>query len=132
MSGYQGRTGPNVSQFLADLNTVPNDFSHDVFDVDPNLHTFTEAEFIDWDADQPDLNLNTTIDFDSIGTEQPSHNHTRRNSATSAPAQPKMDGFTLDGKFSQLVAVLLCFRVSFALHVSAVSMFRALVPLITQ
>lgn len=100
MSGYQGRTGPNVSQFLADLNTVPAEYTYEPFNNDTDLGNITSAEFIDWDADQPDFELNSTIDFDSIGAEQPSQTQTRRSSVNRAPAQAKMDDFTINGDFS--------------------------------
>ena len=49
-----GRKVPNVSQFLANLNTIPS--AHDVatqeenFDIDEQLAQFTNVEFLDFDT----------------------------------------------------------------------------------
>lgn len=49
-----GRKAPNVSQYLANLNTIPS--AHDVatqdenFDIDEQLAQFTNVEFLDFDT----------------------------------------------------------------------------------
>ena len=55
MSGHNsGRKVPNVSQYLANLNTIPS--AHDVatqdesFDIDEQLAQFTNVEFLDFDT----------------------------------------------------------------------------------
>ena len=55
MSGHNnGRKIPNVSQYLANLNTIPS--AHDVatqdegFDIDEQLAQFTNVEFLDFDT----------------------------------------------------------------------------------
>ncbi|MBE7180756.1 MAG: hypothetical protein INR71_06035, partial [Terriglobus roseus] len=56
MSGYSGgRKAPNVSQYLANLNTVtsPTDLSsmdHDGFGLDDDMNLFTNTEFFDFDS----------------------------------------------------------------------------------
>ncbi|MCJ1390099.1 hypothetical protein MMC18_002957 [Xylographa bjoerkii] len=54
MSGYSARKAPNVSQYIANLNTIPS--AHDIttgqqdgFPLDDDLAIFTNAEFFDFD-----------------------------------------------------------------------------------
>ncbi|MCJ1377705.1 hypothetical protein MMC17_000801 [Xylographa soralifera] len=53
MSGYSARKAPNVSQYIANLNTIPS--AHDVatgqdnYPLDDDLAIFTNAEFFDFD-----------------------------------------------------------------------------------
>lgn len=68
MATYQPRKGSNVSQYIANLNTMPS--AHDVatqqeeqnFNIDEELAQFTNTDFFDYDPadflDQsiPDLN----------------------------------------------------------------------------
>jgi hypothetical protein len=53
MAGYQGRKGPNVSHYLANLNAIPSS-AHDVvdddFNIDKELAQFTNTEFLDFDT----------------------------------------------------------------------------------
>ncbi|KAF2117853.1 regulatory protein cys-3 [Lophiotrema nucula] len=103
MTGYNGRRGPNVSQYVANLNTVPpqNETLPDPLEFDPNeFSAFTEGEFIDWNGGSSTFNPNDTpLDLDNVDVEQPSVSHTRSNSVSIGAAQPKMDNFTLDGDF---------------------------------
>jgi hypothetical protein len=59
MSSYSGRRAPNVSQYLANLNTVPS--SHDVpADLsigDADLDFLTNAEFFDFDSFNPHVDV---------------------------------------------------------------------------
>lgn len=52
MAGWQGRKGPNVSHYLANLNALPS--AHDVvddnFNIDKELAQFTNTEFLDFDT----------------------------------------------------------------------------------
>lgn len=54
MSTYGGRHGPNVSQYLSDLNTIsPKDPAvDDPFKLDDDLALFTNTQFFDFDAGQ--------------------------------------------------------------------------------
>ena len=54
MSGYSGRKAPNVSQYIANLNTIPS--AHEIatgqqdgYPLDDDLAIFTNAEFLDFD-----------------------------------------------------------------------------------
>ena len=57
MEGYKSRKAPNVSHFLANLNTLPS--AHEVatqhqqqddFNIEEELAQFTNTEFLDFDA----------------------------------------------------------------------------------
>ena len=57
MEGYKSRKAPNVSAFLANLNTLPS--AHEVatqhqqqddFNIEDELAQFTNTEFLDFDA----------------------------------------------------------------------------------
>ena len=55
MSGYSGRKGPNVSQYLANLNAVPSAQEiaarqDDNFSFEDDLAIFTNTEFFDYDS----------------------------------------------------------------------------------
>ncbi|RDA93822.1 hypothetical protein CP533_6344 [Ophiocordyceps camponoti-saundersi (nom. inval.)] len=55
MSTYNGRHGPNVSQYLRDLNTIdPRDTSaaDDSFNMEDDLTLFTNTQFFDFDSGQ--------------------------------------------------------------------------------
>ncbi|KAF2199694.1 hypothetical protein GQ43DRAFT_106434 [Delitschia confertaspora ATCC 74209] len=67
MTGYHGRRGPNVSQYVANLNTIPSavDFVPDPLpgEIDNELAIFTNADFIDWDAGA-NFDVNQPLEFD--------------------------------------------------------------------
>lgn len=49
---YNGRTGPNVSEYIANLNAIPSatDLSNDEeFNLDADLAMFTNTQFFDYD-----------------------------------------------------------------------------------
>ena len=58
MSQYNGRRAPNVSQYIANLNTIPSaadvagqqDFANF---VDDDLAMFTNTQFFDFDMNEP-------------------------------------------------------------------------------
>ncbi|MCJ1226505.1 hypothetical protein MMC12_003157 [Toensbergia leucococca] len=57
MSGFGGRTAPNVSQYIANLNAIPS--AHDIatqqedgLHLEDDLAIFTNAEFFDFDLGQ--------------------------------------------------------------------------------
>ncbi|KJZ80316.1 hypothetical protein HIM_00166 [Hirsutella minnesotensis 3608] len=56
MSTYNGRHGPNVSQYLRDLNTInPQDTTtttEDAFNIEDDLALFTNTQFFDFDSGQ--------------------------------------------------------------------------------
>lgn len=51
MAAYNGRRGLNFSQYLENLNAVPNpmDIQEEPFDLDAELALFTNTEFFDFD-----------------------------------------------------------------------------------
>lgn len=61
MSGYNGRRGPNVSQYVANLNTIPSaqdtaSRNQDPLEIENDLALFTNTEFFDFDLGEvPDL-----------------------------------------------------------------------------
>lgn len=71
---YNGRRGPNVSEYIANLNAIPTpqdlqNSNQDPFNVDDELAMFTNAQFFDFD-----LNQNTGTDlqapnFDGVGAQ---------------------------------------------------------------
>lgn len=53
MSTYNGRHGPNVSQYLRELDTInPQDNTEDNFNIDADLALFTNTQFFDFDSGQ--------------------------------------------------------------------------------
>ncbi len=65
MSGYHGRTGPNFSQYINNLNTVPQPYDQDFppaddLNLDQELALFTNTDFTDFDnlGRLPDNGLN--------------------------------------------------------------------------
>ena len=55
MDGYKSRKAPNVSHFLANLNTLPSQHEvanqqQDDFNIEEELAQFTNTEFLDFDA----------------------------------------------------------------------------------
>ena len=68
MAGYSGRKGPNVSQYLSNLNAIPSDHElptqqPDGFDFSNDLAAFTNAEFFDFD--QGENAFNPSIDYNN-------------------------------------------------------------------
>ncbi|KAL8808044.1 MAG: hypothetical protein Q9182_000322 [Xanthomendoza sp. 2 TL-2023] len=96
MAGYTGRKGPNVSQYLSNLNAIPSE--HDLatrspegFDFINELSTFTNTEFLDYD--QGSKVYHPTIDYDHLDG---------LNSADSAVAQDVGKSEELDFSFQSL------------------------------
>ena len=67
MTTYTGRTGPNFSQFINNLNTVQpyeHEIAHgDELNLDQELAMFTNADFTDFDNLGP-MPHNNEINFD--------------------------------------------------------------------
>lgn len=55
MSSYNGRRAPNVSQYLANLNTISptHELPSEINIGDPDLDFLTNAEFFDFDSFHP-------------------------------------------------------------------------------
>ncbi|KAI4107065.1 MAG: hypothetical protein LQ339_002761 [Xanthoria mediterranea] len=81
MAGYSGRKGPNVSQYLSNLNSIPSDqeiSTHppDGFEFANDLAAFTNAEFFDFD--QGDNAFDPAIEYnppDALDTAHPGAVH---------------------------------------------------------
>ncbi|CAM1503952.1 Fc.00g015430.m01.CDS01 [Cosmosporella sp. VM-42] len=53
MSTYNGRRGPNVSQYLRDLNAVnPQEPAEENYNMDEDLSVFTNTQFFDFETGQ--------------------------------------------------------------------------------
>lgn len=79
MSGYNPRKAPNVSQYIANLNTIPS--AHDLatqqqdgYPLDDDLAIFTNAEFFDFDIEE-------NIDQSAVGYDTTQDERSRRGSA---------------------------------------------------
>ncbi|KAF2794682.1 hypothetical protein K505DRAFT_383639 [Melanomma pulvis-pyrius CBS 109.77] len=84
MSGYNGRRGPNVSQYVANLNTLPTnqDLLEEPLDLETDLSIFTNSDFIEWDPSGTDLTA--PIDFLDSEQQQPPNRQPASNSRLSA------------------------------------------------
>ncbi|KAK2589941.1 hypothetical protein QQS21_012375 [Conoideocrella luteorostrata] len=109
MSTYSGRHGPNVSQYLRDLNTIsPQDTTgsaaEDGFNMEDDLALFTNTQFFDFDSGQnTDFQaqpVNLKVDVDAA-----QHNATTSGEVT--PAQttigdmPNLDFMSGDFNFTE-------------------------------
>ena len=125
MSGYNGRPAPNVSRYIADLNTVPaRDESVDSPpNLDAELALFTNNEFIDWDGVGVENSFrNPSLDID---LEQPAQ--------TAGVSEPKMDFTNLNSKCRAIIIILLCLCMSsFLILPLALSFSRSAGRCVTQ
>ncbi|QSZ31925.1 hypothetical protein DSL72_001494 [Monilinia vaccinii-corymbosi] len=69
---YNGRRGPNVSEYIANLNAIPTpqdlqNSNQDPFNVDDELAMFTNAQFFDFDLHQNTGTDLQTPNFDGVG-----------------------------------------------------------------
>ena len=94
MSGYSPRKAPNVSQYIANLNTIPS--AHDLatqqqegYALDDDLATFTNAEFFDFD-------LGENID-PSFGNFDPTHDQRARREGAAAKVSNDGKELNFDG-----------------------------------
>lgn len=99
MSGYSGRRGVNVSQYIANLNTVhpPEDLLDSPPNIEDDLALFTSNEFMDWDGSSGFEQNPASFD---VNFEQ------RTNAVDTSATEPEMD-FNLNSKYP-LAAVLAC------------------------
>ncbi|KAF2138683.1 uncharacterized protein K452DRAFT_300778 [Aplosporella prunicola CBS 121167] len=101
MSGFAGRKGQNVSQYLQGLNTIPTrqDMAtqQDNLGFDEDLSLFTNTEFFDFDlgTEMPAA----TFDYDATTEQQQAKR--RNTSASYNPAANPVD-FPLNGDFQGL------------------------------
>lgn len=52
MSNFNGRHGPNVSQYLRELDTISPESADDTFAMEADLALFTNTQFFDFDSGQ--------------------------------------------------------------------------------
>jgi hypothetical protein len=68
---YNGRRGPNVSEYIANLNAIPSaqdlQNSNEPFTNDDDLAMFTNTQFFDFDLSQDADFQNTDLDVDGHG-----------------------------------------------------------------
>ncbi|KAI9833466.1 MAG: hypothetical protein M1819_003624 [Sarea resinae] len=90
MSNFPGRRGPNVSQYIANLNTIPS--PQDIatqqpesFNLEDDLAMFTNTQFFDFDIVEPPEGV--TTDYDAAREERAR----RENAAAQRHNQKGMD-----------------------------------------
>lgn len=60
MTSYSGRRAPNVSQYIANLNTLQDDTTNEILQDD--LSTFATTDFFDFDMGVGDIgNMPSTL-----------------------------------------------------------------------
>ena len=94
MSSYAGgRRAPNVSQYIADLNSIPSaqdaaSQNQDNFGLDDDMSLFTNTEFFDFDLGEM-TGMSQPGEFDS-----PTDERMRRQQASSYTTSPSSAKFT--------------------------------------
>jgi hypothetical protein len=102
MSGYKGPRGPNVSQYIANLNQLspPTENIAEPLPVSEDFSAFLNTDFFDINGGT-NVNLNSPIDFDvDFDIKQPIQpiaDTTPRNSISTDSTKSNMD-FNLTGK----------------------------------
>lgn len=88
MFGNNGRRGVNVSQYIANLNTVnpPEDNLESPPNFDQDLALFTNTEFIDWDAGVDNFEQQQSTPPLDVNFDPPTNT-----TATADASEPKMD-----------------------------------------
>jgi hypothetical protein len=70
MSSYSGRRAPNVSQYLANLNTINDSPPQEELLATDDLSLFATTEFFDFDMGDNLSNLPPTADFEPARNER--------------------------------------------------------------
>jgi hypothetical protein len=116
---YNGRRGPNVSAYIANLNAVPTEqdlqsSNQDSF-IDDDLAMFTNTQFFDFD-------IGGDADLQAGGfAEGPSGQH-------GSPDDVEAKGLDfMPGQFRSVLHLLCCFVPAFSLHFSVNHSARAVV-----
>jgi len=70
MTAYNGRRAPNVSQYIANLNTIPSasDMAapqQDFANFDDDLALFTNTQFFDFDMNEAAAEMPSQMRFDA-------------------------------------------------------------------
>ncbi|PMB71541.1 hypothetical protein BM221_001631 [Beauveria bassiana] len=81
MSNYNGRHGPNVANYLRDLNTIsPQEGSVDEnFNIEGDLALFTNTEFFDFETGQ-------NTDFQAQPVKEATHSTPSSDDVSAAPS----------------------------------------------
>ncbi|KAF2809520.1 uncharacterized protein BDZ99DRAFT_488447 [Mytilinidion resinicola] len=81
---YNGRRGPNVSQYIAGLNTIQpvEDLPDPLLNMDEDMALFTNTEFIDWDHGS--LDVPQPLDYDPVAEQRARRMNASRGSYSSA------------------------------------------------
>ncbi|KAJ4294518.1 hypothetical protein N0V90_008209 [Kalmusia sp. IMI 367209] len=96
MSGYNGRRGPNVSAYVANLNTIAPEDVHEP-KLDPDFSLFLDTEYFDQFDAGNNVDLNSPLDID-LNIEAPASSRENRTLPAASANEPKMD-FNLNGDF---------------------------------
>jgi hypothetical protein len=100
MSGYKGPRGPNVSQYIANLNQLspPQDMLADPQPVSEDFSAFLNTDFFDINGGTG-VDLNAPIDFDvDFDAAHPAGQPAETSPSTITPAPKNNMEFTLNGK----------------------------------
>lgn len=129
MSGYKGPRGPNVSQYIANLNQLspPSETLTEPQPVIEDFSAFLNTDFFDINGGaNVDLNspLDFDLDFEIKQSVQPTAENMPKNSINTATTKPDMD-FNLNGKFAVRstrlsLSPVLCILFPPSLHTGAV------------
>jgi Basic region leucine zipper len=103
MSGYHGRTGPNISQYINNLNAVSQPFDQDFLpnddlNLDQELALFTNTDFTDFDnlVPLPDDGLN----FD-LGTNNKTSNDLKYEDLLASATSPSTNAQPANASYYQ-------------------------------
>ncbi|PSK34425.1 Regulatory protein cys-3 [Elsinoe australis] len=110
MAQYHSRRGPNVSQYIANLNTIPsaadmNQQQEDFANFDGDLDLFTNADFFDFDLNESAPGMPNGMQFNGQQHPSPTHDPTDKagfvnqpqyfqNPFNQFPANPALPGRT--------------------------------------
>jgi len=98
MSAYNGRRGPNVSAYLANLNTLSPE-QRDVQEpqnLDPDFSLFLDTDYFD-QYDNGNVDLSAALDL-NVDAQAPAPSRANRTIAAASAGQPEMD-FNINGKY---------------------------------
>ncbi|KAF3007568.1 hypothetical protein E8E13_007208 [Curvularia kusanoi] len=103
MSGYKGPRGPNVSQYIANLNQLspPSETIAEPQPIPDDFSAFLNTDFFDINGGtNVDLTspIDFGVDFDIKPSAQPTAENSPRHSFSAASTKPSMD-FNLNGDF---------------------------------
>lgn len=131
MSGYKGQRGPNVSQYIANLNQLSPQLEslNDPLPADnDDFSAFLNNDFFDVNGPvnfDPALDLD--VDLPAESSASPNFGNSSRKHSISTAAEPNMD-FNLNGRYS----ILLCCRICTCLLVSRPLVLAAVVVYCVQ